>query len=170
MRKFSGLQASTWLAAALLASSACSRTESARETPVVSATPGALAAPIKAPSAPTPIIEDTTFRLTLAPATGYNGSKEGKVELTLEARGGYHVNQEYPIRVDVKAPADVKLDKASLSKPDAAEFSEQSARFELPFSATAGAHELVATVDFAVCTKETCLPDQRTVAVALQVQ
>ncbi|MDB4975661.1 MAG: hypothetical protein JWN48_4002 [Myxococcaceae bacterium] len=144
----------------------CSRSEA--PAPAVQAAPtAALPKPLEAPK---PTIEDNTFKLSLVPATGYNGSKEGKVELTLEARGGYHVNQDYPIRVDLKAPADVKLDKTTLGKPDAAEFSEHSARFELPFAATSGAHDLVATVDFAVCTKETCLPDQRTVALALQVQ
>jgi hypothetical protein len=121
------------------------------------------------PEAAKPTVEDNTFKLSLAPAPGYAGGKEGAVELKLEARGGYHVNQDYPIRVDLKAPGDVKLDKTTLGKPDAAQFSEASARFSLPFSATAGAHELTATVDFAVCTKETCLPDQRTVALALQV-
>jgi len=132
-------------------------------------TPAPVVQAPKTAEAPKPTVEDSGFKLSLV-APGYNGSKEGKVELTLEARGGYHVNQDYPIRVDFKAPADVKLDKTSLGKAEATQFSEQSARFDVPFAATAGAHDVVATVDFAVCTKETCLPDQRTVALALQVQ
>ena len=154
------------LSAALLGS--CSRSEA----PAAPAAPVAPAktAELKPTPTPTPVVEDNTFKLSLSTAPGYAGGKEGALALTLEARGGYHVNQEYPIRVDLKAPGDVKLEKTTLGKPDAAQFSEQSARFDLPFSATAGAHDLTAVVDFAVCTKETCLPDQRTVALALQVR
>jgi hypothetical protein len=156
------------LASALLA--ACSRSEPPT-APVASPEPAAKQPPVAAPDQPAkPSIDDTTFRLALVGAPEYAADKEGAVELTLEARGGYHVNQDYPIRVDLKAPAGVKLAKASLGKPDAAKFSEQEARFQLPFSASAGAHDLTATVDFAVCTKETCVPDQRTVALALQVR
>ena len=74
------------------------------------------------------------------------------------------------IALDLKAPAGVKLDKPSLAKPDAAEFGEHKARFDVPFSAEKGAHQLSANVDFAVCTPETCVPDQRTVAVSLSVK
>lgn len=143
----------------------CSRSE-APSAPA----PAVLAAKPAEPLKPTPTVEDNTFKLSLSTAAGYAGGKEGALSVTLEARGGYHVNQEYPIRVDLKAPGDVKLEKTSLGRSDAAQFSEQSARFDLPFSATAGSHDLTAVVDFAVCTKETCLPDQRTVALALQVR
>ncbi|MFN9811312.1 MAG: enoyl-CoA hydratase-related protein, partial [Deltaproteobacteria bacterium] len=52
---------------------------------------------------------------------------------------------------------------------EAAEFSETVARFEVPFTATPGHHELRALVDFAVCTPESCMPDSRTLAIALDV-
>jgi hypothetical protein len=154
------------LAALSAAALACSRTEA---PPAAAPAPAPVLQAEKKAEPPRPSIEDNTFKLSLS-APGYNGSKEGKFALTLEARGGYHVNQDYPIRIDLKAPGDVKLDKTTLGKEDASQFSEASVHFEQPFSATAGAHDLVATVDFAVCTKETCLPDQRTVALALQVQ
>jgi len=153
------------LTSALLA--ACSR----GEPPAPSVAPPApVAQAAKVVEPPKPSIDDTTFRLALVGVPEYAADKESALELTLEARGGYHVNQDYPIRVDVKAPAGVKLAKASLGKPDAATFNEQQASFKLPFSASAGAHDLTAVVDFAVCTKETCVPDQRTVALAFQVR
>jgi hypothetical protein len=152
------------LTTVLLAS--CSRAE-----PAAPAAPAAPVAPIaKLAEPPKPSIDDTTFRLALVGAPEYVADKEGSLELTLEARGGYHVNQDYPIRVDLKAPPGVKLAKASLGRPDAATFGEHQASFKLPFSASAGAHDLTAVVDFAVCTKETCVPDQRTVALAFQVR
>jgi len=154
------------LSSVLLA--ACSRTES----PAATAAPVQAEAPLVKAAAepPSPKVEDNTFRLALVGPAEYTAGQAGSLKLTLEALGGYHVNQDYPIRVDVKAPPEVKLEKVSLGKADAAQFGEQQARFELPFSASAGAHDLTATVDFAVCTKETCVPDTRTVALALQAR
>lgn len=144
---------------------ACSRSEPPQKE--VSASAPAPAA--KQAEPPKPSIEDTTFRLALTGKPDYAAGKESAVDLVLEARGGYHVNQEYPIRIDLKAPASVKLPKPSLGRADAAQFGEERARFELPFSADKGTHELLANVDFAVCTKETCVPDQRTLALSLEV-
>jgi hypothetical protein len=115
-------------------------------------------------------IDDTSFHLALESQPTYTSGQAGTVQLVLEARGGYHVNEDYPLRVNLKAPAAVKLTKDALSKSDAAQIGQEQARFDLGFSAEPGTHELLATVDFAVCTKETCVPDQRTVAVALKVQ
>jgi len=145
---------------------ACTREEATPAAETKQAAP----LPTKAAEPPKPSIEDTTFRLALAAPGELAADKPGAAELTLEARGGYHVNQDYPIKVDVKAPPGVKLEKASLGRPDATQFSEESAKFALPFSAPVGSYDLTATVDFAVCTKETCVPDQRTVALALQVR
>jgi hypothetical protein len=144
----------------------CSKPEPPKAEP-------AAAAPAAAPqpaSAPQPSVEDNTFKLALVSEPEYTAGAPGKLQLLLEAKGGYHVNQDYPIRVDLKAPAGVKLAKPSLAKPDAAEFGEHKARFDVPFSADKGSHQLSAEVDFAVCTPETCVPDQRTLAVSLSVK
>ncbi|MFT3922525.1 MAG: hypothetical protein QM778_08325 [Myxococcales bacterium] len=152
--------------------SACSGQESqppAAAAPEVS--PPAAAAPAeKKAEPPKPSIDDTSFHLALESQPTYTAGQAGSVQLVLEARGGYHVNEDYPLRVDLKAPSAVKLTKGSLGKADAAQIGQERARFDLGFSAEPGTHELLATVDFAVCTKETCVPDQRTVAVALKVQ
>jgi hypothetical protein len=146
----------------------CSKSEAPTPAPVEPA-PSAAPAPAAAP-APTPSIEDKTFKLALVSEPAYTAGAPAKLKLVLEARGGYHVNQDYPIKIDLKAPAAVKLAKASLGKADAAEFGEPAAKFDVPFTAESGAHQLTADVDFAVCTPETCMPDQRTLAVSLNVK
>lgn len=151
----------------LLLVAACTRSETASKAPAASPPPAATKAVEEAAK---PTIEDTTFKLALVGEPAYKAGERAAVQLTLEARGGYHVNQEYPIRVEVKAPPGVTLEKASLERADAAQFGEQSARFELPFSGEAGTHELTASVDFAVCTAETCVPDQRTLALPLTIR
>lgn len=150
--------------------SGCSKSETPSPAPAAAA-PVTSAAPAPAvAAAASPVIEDKTFKLALVSEPEYAAGTPAKLKLVLEARGGYHVNQDYPIRIDFKAPAAVKLEKASLGKADATEFGEPAAKFEVPFTATSGAHELTADVDFAVCTPETCMPDQRKLAVALHVK
>jgi hypothetical protein len=117
-----------------------------------------------------PVIEDTTFKLALASDGELTANAPANLKLVLEARGGYHVNQDYPIKVQLKTASGVKLTKPTLGKADAAEFGEHKVRFELPVTAEAGTRELSADVDFAVCTAETCVPDQRTVVLSLNVK
>lgn len=140
----------------------CGGSEGATTTEGASVQPAPAPAPAPAPEKKEPpkqAVEDTSFRLALQNDPSYGAGKPSTVRLVLEARGGYHVNQDYPIRVDLRAPAAVKLTKATLEKADAAQFGEESARFDVGFSAEPGAHELLADVDFAVCTKETCVPE-----------
>jgi len=151
--------------AVLLFGAACNKSEPAAPTPTV-------AQPLeqKLPAAQSPVVEDTTFKLALTSDAEYTAGSPGTLKLVLEARGGYHVNQDYPIKVQVKAAGGVKLLKTDLGKADAAEFGEQKVRFDLPFTAETGAREVSADVEFAVCTAETCVPDQRTVAISLNVK
>ena len=152
----------------LLGASACHKSEPSAPTPAPAQplTPAAKAAP----AAATPSIEEPTFKLALVSGTAYSAGTPGTLELVLEARGGYHVNQDYPIKVQLKGPASVTLPKPSLGKADAAEFGEHKVRFELPFTAQPGPCTVSADVDFAVCTAETCVPDERTLALSFDVK
>lgn len=157
------------LAAALLGAVACNKSE----PPAPSAAP---AAPLEQkPAEPKPVaagpsVEDTSFKLALVGEPEYTAGTPGKLKLTLEARGGYHVNQDYPMKVQLKAAGGLTLPKSSLGKGDASEFGEKVVNFELPFTAEPGSRDISADVDFAVCTAETCVPDQRTVVLSLNVK
>lgn len=143
-----------------------------------------VAAPVKvAPPAPEPakpaepagpapsVVEDPTFKLHLVEAGPYKSGELGHFSVQLEARGIYHINQEFPIEMAFTAGADTALTKAKLERADAAEFGEKTARFDVPFTAkTAGEHRVAANVKFAVCTPETCVPDERNLSLALAVQ
>jgi hypothetical protein len=147
----------------------CSSGDSTAPAPTANAAAPAAAAP--QPTAPAgPTIEENIFRLAFEGAAPYTAGQPGGLKVVIEPRGGYHINQDYPVRVDLKAPAAVKLAKPSLGKGDAATFGEKNAAFDVGFTADKGSHDLSATVDFAVCTAETCVPEQRTIAIALNVQ
>ena len=119
-----------------------------------------------------PRIETGSFLLAVAPAQQrYEAGKPGEVEIALEGRGEWHVNQEYPIRVDLKSAPGVKLAKSELVKGDAAEFGDERVRFLAAVEpSAAGEHEVSCDVSFAMCTEENCILERRTVAMKLQVQ
>jgi hypothetical protein len=145
-------------------------TPAAPATPVapspVPAEPVAAVPPAAAPSS----IEEASFALRLAEAGPYKAGELGRVVLSIEPRGKFHINQEYPVEIAVTATSDMAFPKATLMRPDAAEFGEKKARFEVPFTPkAAGDNKLLANVKFAVCTDENCVPDERNLAVALAV-
>jgi hypothetical protein len=149
------------------------------ETPATAAEPAAPPAAKPAEPAPAPAaaappsdrVEDPTFELSAAPAGPYAAGKLGSFAISLKPRGEYHINEDFPMSVSVQSAAGIEFPKAKLDKPQAAEFNEQLARFDVPFTATAaGAHKVEAHVKFAVCTPENCVPDERTLAVVLPVE
>jgi len=119
-----------------------------------------------------PRIETGSFLLAVAPSEGgYRIGKTGEVEIALEGRGDWHVNQEYPIRVDLKAAPGVALKKSELVKDDAKEFGEEKVRFLAGVEpSAAGEHEVTCDVSFAMCTEENCILEKRTVAMQLKVE
>lgn len=135
----------------------------------------AAAAPVAPKNAEEPAgprIETGSFLLAVAPAQSkYVTGQVGEVEIALEGRGQWHVNQEYPIRVDLEAAPEVALLKTKLVKDDAKEFGEKKVRFVAAVEPSAtGEHEVTCDVSFAMCTEENCVLERRTVAMKLEVQ
>ncbi len=129
--------------------------------------------PTETEAEPGPVAEDTTFELRASPSGPYAPGQQGTFEIRLTPRGEYHVNVDplFPFAIVLAGPDAVSFPEASLDREDAAEFTEQRARFAVPFTpSSAGEHRVTATVDFAVCTPSTCLPEQRTLALVLPVQ
>lgn len=138
--------------------------------PAPSPVPAEPIAPVP-PSAAPSSIEEASFALRLAEAGPYKAGELGRVVLQIEPRGKFHINQEYPVEIALSGTADTNFPKSTLLRPDASEFGEKKARFEVPFTAkTTGDHKLLANVKFAVCTDENCVPDERNLALALAVK
>lgn len=154
---------------------ACSSAEQTAPAPAPVAPAVAAAPAVVPPPAPTvaagPVVEDPTFKLAATAAGPYTANGLGHFSITLTPKGEYHVNEEYPIAISVTAPAAVTVAKAELAKSDAAEVTATTARFDVPVTpTTAGEHKITAKVSFAVCTPENCVPDERTLELALLVQ
>lgn len=144
------------------------------ETPVVPPAHPEVVAPTRVDppaGAAGAVIADTGFELRGTTAGPYHAGQLGSFGVTLTANGEYHVNEEYPIRITVRAPEGLAFPKTTLERADAAEFTLAKARFEVPFTpSAAGERRVEVQVDFAICTPQNCMPDQRTLALALPIE
>ena len=90
--------------------------------------------------------------------------------VTMKAKGGWHLNAEAPITVALTAPAGVSVPKPKLSRGDLAASSTDSARFDIPISATeAGKKSITAEARFVICQEQACKPVKETLALAVDV-
>jgi hypothetical protein len=94
----------------------------------------------------------------------------GTGSLTITAKGGWHLNAEAPITVALTAPAGVTVQKAKLTRADLAQSTQESARFDIPVSATeAGKKTINAEARFVLCQEQACKPVKETLALAVDV-
>ena len=93
-----------------------------------------------------------------------------KASVTVQGRNGWHVNEQAPITVTVKGDPGVELPKPKLARADLAQSSKESARFDIPFSASAaGKKTITAEARFVMCQEQACKPAKETVALEVDV-
>lgn len=139
--------------------------------PVATEVPPAQPAVGPAPAEPpSDHADDPSYELRIAPAEGYAAGKVGSFAVTLKPRGEWHLNLDFPTQVSVSGAPALTFPSANIGKQAAAEFGEHFARFDVPFTASApGSHSVTCDVKFAVCSEANCIPEERTLAVALRV-
>ena len=94
----------------------------------------------------------------------------GTASLTIKVKGGWHVNGEAPISVALTAPAGLTVKKEKLTRVDLAASSKESARFDIPVTATeAGKKNIGAEAHFVLCQEQACKPVKETVTLAIEV-
>ncbi|MFW5921661.1 MAG: hypothetical protein ACOCUS_07460 [Polyangiales bacterium] len=118
-----------------------------------------------------PVVQTDSYRLAAEPEGEYAKGELGQFAITLTGQGKWYINQEFGTKVKITAPDDFELPKSELEQEEAAEFGEEKARFDVPFTpGAAGEHQLEAEVEFAMCTPETCVPKTQKLAVLLPVK
>lgn len=116
------------------------------------------------PSGPHMEVREANYVLTanLAP------SPSGPAAFTLELHGqaGYHVNEQYPVvlELDVRNGSTAKT---SMRRADAAELSQAGCRFAALVQSTGPGTAVHGRFRFAVCSAENCIPEAREFAVAM---
>jgi hypothetical protein len=90
--------------------------------------------------------------------------------LTIKAKSGWHVNAEAPINLALTPPAGLSVKKAKLTRADLAATTVDSARFDIPISATeSGKQSIAAEARFVICQEQACKPVKETLALAVDV-
>src|SRR5262249_7264435 len=105
-----------------------------------------------------------------APSSVKKGEK-ATATVHVEGTGQYHINQEYPTKLTLTAPAGVKLEKDKFTKADAKKFAESGADFEVAFtSSDAGKKKIEGELKFAWCAKTDCNPATEKVAIEFEAK
>jgi hypothetical protein len=90
---------------------------------------------------------------------------EEVARVRVEPRGAYHMNTEFPIALDVQAPAGVDVRAVQTER-----FDEQGLVFAVPLHVrTGGKKRFGGTVEFAVCGDAACAPQKVPVDFTLDV-
>ena len=102
-------------------------------------------------------------------------AKPGALTASFEVQpaSGYHISQDYPIKLTIEAPAGVKVDKTELtaggrdkSQGDAQQLTEQHLAFAVKATPDKpGNYEIKGTFKFGVCDKDSCHPKKQPVTI-----
>lgn len=144
-------------------------------TPATALTPASAVASAPAPAAAEPQaggsrLSEKNFDLALQPVGTYAAGQEAKVEIVLDAKPPFKVNQEYPYKFKLKESAGLKF-KAPVVGKDAAKLEKQRVTMPVSFvPEAAGKHSVAGQFAFSVCTDENCLIEKRDLALVVDVK
>lgn len=111
------------------------------------------------------LADTETFTLKARVPSSVAVGTDAMVSITLIPKTGWKINEEFPTKLQVVAPAGTSVKSASLSAKDAKSFSKKSAEFQVKFSATtAGVKKFSGKMRFAMCTDATCDPKKADLA------
>lgn len=161
---------------AAFAASGCTKSEAA---------PSREAAPER-PAAASPASAATdAYGVEIKAIGPYKAGAEGAIELTLRAKGGYHLNDQYPFRFKVADPPaeNISYPKAVLQRADFAfaeenkgnpqnpEHKPDTAKVQIPFLASKSGRVTVAgTFLLSVCSDANCIMDKVPLELAVDVK
>jgi hypothetical protein len=140
---------------------------------VLVATVTALAAASHAsePARPTAKFETPNYVAEITATGPYKVGVAGTAKVTLLAKGGYHINPQYPYRFKTaEPPKGLSYPKPVLERVDG-QFEEKRAVFSLAFVATeTGQFDVGGALHMSVCSANNCLVDKPALAVSVKVQ
>jgi len=150
-----------------------SSSSEAKTTAVAAAVPPPAAAPLA--SAPAVATTQQSYKEAEF-AVSFDGPTSGKagetlaLQVTLQAAPGYHVNQEYPIKFQIKSAPGVAPEKDTVNKADAA-IDEHRATLPVKVKLEKpGSFELGGRPSFSVCKEgdaSVCLLEKRELGIKL---
>ena len=116
-------------------------------------------------------VEADTYLVEISAGGPYRAGSAGSVKVSLTAKAGFHINDQYPYRFNASAPAEgVSYPKPVLERADG-QFGEKAAVFQLPFVAShAGQSTVGGVLKLSVCSPTSCIVQKAPLAVTVTVQ
>jgi hypothetical protein len=98
--------------------------------------------------------------------------EKGKVVVVVEPlEKGIHVNRDFPLKYQVEPTAGLKVEKSEWKRGDAVDPAAENPRFEIPVvGVSKGAQQVAVRMRFAICSDSWCVPQTKTVTVAIDVK
>jgi hypothetical protein len=98
--------------------------------------------------------------------------EKGKVVVVVEPlEKGIHVNRDFPLKYKVEPTAGLVVEKNEWKRGDAVDPGAENPRFEIPVvGVSKGAQQVVVRMRFAICSDAWCVPQTKTVTVAIEVK
>lgn len=161
----------------LLAASGCSKdTQPSAEqvaASVAKADPGPVAPAQNAPAEPAAPAQsqydEANFELRIAPSGDVKAGQASRAEITLVAKGPFHVNKSYPYKFKVGQSEGVKPEKPVTSS-EALKLEDKRAVMNVGFTADKpGKGRLQGQFSFSVCTDDKCLIEKRNLSLDMNV-
>jgi hypothetical protein len=161
----------------LLAASGCSKDTkpTAEQAPatVAKADPGPAAPAQNAEAEPAAAAQsqydEANFELRIVPSGEVKAGQASQAEITLVAKGPFHVNKSYPYKFKVGQAEGVKPEKPVTSS-EALKLEDKRAVMNVGFTADKpGKGRLQGQFSFSVCTDDKCLIEKRNLSLDMNV-
>jgi hypothetical protein len=127
-----------------------------------------MAAALAAP----PVLENANYRALIRSLGPCRKDETCLVEVLVEAKGDYHINDKYPYKFKSEdpPPTGMRYPKPVVGKEDGV-FEEKKLTLKVPFvSETLGEKRVAGTLSLSVCSAANCLIDKQPLEVTVKVQ
>jgi hypothetical protein len=102
---------------------------------------------------------DERYDLLIQPPADAKAGQAGQVTVKVVPKKPWHMNLDFPTKLEVEAPDGVTLAKATQKKADAVKLDDDNCEFAVEFTpASAGEQTFTGKFKFAVCQDEACAP------------
>ena len=152
---------------ATVAINGCDKREAAAKDNTTVNKPGATTAPaaVKAGAK----VDDSRFSLELRSSGDYEANKEGTVEVVLECKGDWHVNDQYPHKFTPQGGDGVTY-KGPVGK-EGATIERLKMVMKVPVTPTrSGSVTVAGKLSFGICTDAQCVMEKADLELALNVK
>jgi len=115
--------------------------------------------------------EGANYTAEMAATAAYKAGTEGTVQITIVAKGEYHINPQYPYKFKANAPSTgLTYPKPTLQRSDG-KFEEARGTFQVPFvAAKAGKATVGGTLNLSVCSAANCVVDKVPLELSVEVK